>query len=82
MLTVKPVKPMVQQRAGGHVESAPPRRWGVSVAQNVDIALHELAQTALLGALSAEHPGSVWMTLKGLGQLVLVGGVVAAQRQG
>ena len=70
----------VQQSAGSHVDQF---HLGVGggVTQNVDIALHELPQTALLGALSAEHPVGL-DDLEGVGQLVLVGGVVAAQRQG
>ena len=70
----------VQQRAGGHIDQL---HLGVGggIAQNVDIALHELAQTALLRALGAEHPVGL-DHLEGVGQLVLVGGVVAAQRQG
>ena len=54
---------------------------GGAVAQNVDVALHELAQTALLGALGTEHTVGL-NHLEGAGQLVLVGGIVAAQGQG
>ena len=54
---------------------------GGSIAQNVDIALHELTQTALLRTLGAEHPVGL-DDLERAGQLILVGCVVAAQRQG
>ena len=70
----------VQQGTGGHVDQL---HLGIGgrIAQNVDIALYELAQTALLRALGAEHTVGL-DHLEGAGQLILVGGIVAAQRQG
>ena len=70
----------VQQSTGGHVDELY-LSIGRRIAQNVDIALYELAQTALLRALGAEHTVGL-DHLEGAGQLVLVGGIVAAQGQG
>ena len=69
-----------QQGAGGHVDELD-LGVGALVAQNVDVALDELAQTALLGALGAEDAVGL-DDLEGVGELVLVGGVEAAQGQG
>ena len=69
-----------QQGAGGHVDELD-LGVGALVAQNVDVALDELAQTALLGALGAEDAVGL-DDLEGVGELVFVGGVEAAQGQG
>src|SRR5699024_10356572 len=54
---------------------------GALVPQNVDVALDELPQAALLGALGPEHPVGL-DDLEGGGQDVPVGRVVAGQGQG
>ena len=70
----------VQQGAGGHIDQLDLGVGGL-IPQNVDVALDELPQTALLGAFGAEDAVGL-DDLEGVGELVLVGGIEAAQGQG
>ena len=76
----EPGKADLQQRAGGHVDQLD-LGIGGRIAQDVDIALHKLAQAAFLRALGTVNAVGL-DDLERVGQLVAVGSVVAGQRQG
>ena len=77
---LKAVKADLQQGPGGDVDQLH-LGVGALVPQDVDVALDELPQAALLGALGTEHPVGL-DHLEGGGQDVPVGGIVAGERQG
>ena len=68
-----------QQRPCSHIDQLH-LRVGRGIAQNVNIALDKLPQTALLRALRPVDPVGL-DDLERVGQLVAVGGVVPGQRQ-
>ena len=73
------IKADLEQRTGGGVDQFH-LGVGAFIPQNVNVALHKLAQTAPLRALGAEHTVGL-DHLKGVRQLGAVGGVIAGKRQ-
>ncbi len=67
-----------QQRAGRHINQLH-LGIGAFVAQDVDVALHEFTQAALLWALGTVHPVSDHLERRG--ELLPVGRVVSRERQ-
>ena len=68
-----------QQRAGRHINQLH-LGIGAFVAQDVDVALHEFTQAALLWALGTVHPVCL-DDLERRGELLPVGRVVSRERQ-
>ena len=68
-----------QQRAGRHINQLH-LGIGAFIAQDVDVALHEFTQAALLRALGTVHPVCL-DDLERRGELLPVGRVVSRERQ-